>query len=1327
MQKKKYNIALDIGTASVGWSVTDENNNLLKKGGKNMWGVRTFKAGKEASTRRGFRAARRRLSRRRERIRLLQNLLIDDIEKTDENFIPRLRETSLVEEDKTIAHYVDGKKYNLFSDAITDKTYYKEYPTIYHLRNALVENEEKFDIRLVYLAIHHIIKYRGNFLYEGDFKVSDTEIIKENLVELISFLEENQVVYMESDLDAIINIFLNNKLNKNSKKESLLKLFQFDANNKKNLENILKGICGLQFDLKEVFDLEIEKTNINFSKENKEEELLIQIIENNGYLEIYEIFKSIYSWQTLQEILKGENSISKAFINKYNKYKKELRLLKDIYKKYLPDKYKDMFHDKDSDNNYFKYNKPLNNKGEYETFIRRIEKEIKNIETEFTEKEEVLKLIKNKNFLIKLRTAENFSIPNQLHREELEKILNNQSKYYNNIKENKDKILMLLTFRIPYYVGPLALQIDDLNNGSKTHVSEWAWIQRKSNDKILPWNFEEIVDVNKTAEEFIQRMLSTCTYLINEKVMPKNSLLCSEFNLLQELNNIRLNDKKLSKDQKHLLVEDLFKKKKNVTKKNVEEFFENQGIINSNIEGLSDLNKFNSSLASYIDMKNIFGDVNEDNYKIIEEIIYWITIFEDKKILKRKINEKYPEISEDKIKLILKLRYAGWSRLSKKLIDGIKGVEGQDQRTIIEILREEKENFMQIINNKKYPFKEILEQELTIKDTVTYEDIEELRTSPANKKAIWQSIKVVKEIISVTKTHPENLYIEFARNEGKKGKRTDKRKDQLKKTYEQIKKDISSLMYYDSKVYEELKKVDKIDEKAYLYFLQNGKCVYSKEELNFDTLNLYHIDHINPRSFTVDNSFDNKVLVKDIENARKSNRLYLDIDIINSYQNWWKSLLKNGLMTQKKYYNLIKGKTQTDATEEQFLKRQLVETRQIILHVTKLFKSISPETKIFPIRSALINDFRNKYNIYKNRDINDCHHAHDAYIASIIGNTINKEWKIKEEFVYNDYIKNYIRKKIKQSPNLTEKEKNGIIMSLVGEHIKDEGIIKKRFQYKDYFFSEKLEEDKGEFYYQNLFSPRNVKGYKGVPVKIGKSTNKYGGYSGVQYAYGVLFSYINKKNIKEYELIGIPIQTKYLLDKGLTKLDKYVETYLFNKNIEFKDVKVIMKKIFKNQMFINKNKNLMKFTSPGEMKSAKPLFVSEEILKLLDKINRPNKYKDPITDEEYLQIFDYLLDKMRKEYIEFQTSYNKIEEARDRFINLDKNKKTNILLKGFIALPNKGYGNFEELKLSDYLGRKQFKTVKTNFLDGIKFVSKSVTGIYERRFTIYELENRCSK
>lgn len=171
MKKKfgKYYLGLDIGTNSIGWAVTDVNYNILKFNQKAMWGIRLFEEGKTAEDRRGFRSARRRRDRKVQRIKLLQELFANEIAKVDSGFYLRLEESKFWEDDKNI-----NQKNTLFNDeAYTDIDFHKEYPTIYHLRQKLIESDEKFDIRLIYLAIHHILKKRGHFLFEGN----STEVI----------------------------------------------------------------------------------------------------------------------------------------------------------------------------------------------------------------------------------------------------------------------------------------------------------------------------------------------------------------------------------------------------------------------------------------------------------------------------------------------------------------------------------------------------------------------------------------------------------------------------------------------------------------------------------------------------------------------------------------------------------------------------------------------------------------------------------------------------------------------------------------------------------------------------------------------------------------------------------------------------------------------------------------------------------------------------------------------------------------------------------------------------------------------------------------------
>lgn len=147
MEEKSYYLGLDIGTESVGWAVTDSQYRLEKRYGKTLWGVRLFESAKTAQERRGYRVARRRIERRRARLQWLQEVFSQEIAKVDPAFFQRLRESKFLEDDKQ-ADFPLGR-YTLFADkAYCDKDYHRQYPTIYHLRKALLQSDGAFDVRL---------------------------------------------------------------------------------------------------------------------------------------------------------------------------------------------------------------------------------------------------------------------------------------------------------------------------------------------------------------------------------------------------------------------------------------------------------------------------------------------------------------------------------------------------------------------------------------------------------------------------------------------------------------------------------------------------------------------------------------------------------------------------------------------------------------------------------------------------------------------------------------------------------------------------------------------------------------------------------------------------------------------------------------------------------------------------------------------------------------------------------------------------------------------------------------------------------------------------
>ena len=135
---EKFYLGMDIGTESVGMACTDEQYNLLRAKGKDLWAVRLFDEAKSAEERRVKRTARRRLQRRRQRVEFLQGVFAPFMQ--DDKFFLRLNNSGFYAEDKDESLKT---RFSLFADEnYNDVEFYEKYPTIFHLREKLVKGEK---------------------------------------------------------------------------------------------------------------------------------------------------------------------------------------------------------------------------------------------------------------------------------------------------------------------------------------------------------------------------------------------------------------------------------------------------------------------------------------------------------------------------------------------------------------------------------------------------------------------------------------------------------------------------------------------------------------------------------------------------------------------------------------------------------------------------------------------------------------------------------------------------------------------------------------------------------------------------------------------------------------------------------------------------------------------------------------------------------------------------------------------------------------------------------------------------------------------------------
>lgn len=1171
MQKLKncdYYIGLDMGDASVGWAVTDTNYNILKFNGKALWGIRLFDSANTAASTRVFRSGRRRIDRTTWRLKMLQELFAEEIAKVDPGFFMRLEDSRLHLDDKR-----DKEVYNLFVDKnYTDKDFYQQYPTMYHLRYALATQAGPFDVRLLYLAVQHIAKHRGHFLFDNldASKVNDFNAVFSE-VENYGRDEMGIEDWSCQNIDELAKVLCDVNLGRTTKQKAMQSLLPAQT---KQQKAIIQLFSGGKAKLAELFaDEELdecEKKSVSFQDDDLNEfEPVLTAALGERYEGLLR-FKAIYDWSLLAKILHLDTSkkdkdeqhlLSECKVQVYEDHKRDLAVLKSMLKgKPL---YNKIFR-QDGDISYEKYAKGIKGRNQIDfckdlkkqlegiAEYKKIMQEITSIDDAKTEEERLLFRITNGFAFPKQTTKDNGIIPIQVHLAELKCILDNAEGYLpflgetdNNGLSVREKIEQIVKFIIPYYVGPLAGTCMSREQGR-------CWVVRK-NEKIYPWNFTEIVNLEESAEKFITNMTAKCTYLVGEDVLPKESLLYSEFMVRNAINNITVDGERLPVDVLEKIFKQLFlAKTSKVTKKTLERFFRQENISFQNIGGIDD--KINASMKSYNDFRRIFGeDYIQLHRDEIENIIRWITLFcDEKKMLVTKIKNTYPQISDDEIKAIKKLKYKDWGRLSATLLNS-SAIAYEDKAfgelvTIISALRHTNKNFMELLSSYcSYDFigkiKEFNGSRQSSNGKLTYKDVEELYVSPSVKRSIWQTLTILEEIKKIMGCEPKRIFIEMARSK-EESKRTDSRLKKLQDLYKKCREENIDFMprkdeFNTLKTQLSSKKEDDLrSDKLYLYYTQMGRCMYTGEKIELASLydnNLYDIDHIYPRSKTKDDSLSNRVLVKKQVNAAKTDTYPLDAAIRTKMHSFWKLLYDKGFIDERKYQRLTRSTQLRDEELAGFISRQLVETRQSTKAVAAILKTAYQNSEVVYVKAGNVSDFRQQFKFVKCREVNDLHHAKDAYLNIVVGNCYHVKFTANP---LNFITKNQDNRRYSLKPEIFYKfsiKRDGEIAWLGGED-GTMATVARTMHKNNILFTRQAVEGKGELFDQQ---PLKAKGGQ-LPLKAGLSIEKYGGYNSLTTAYFAVVKSEGKKGAVQLSIEAIPLvyakQGEIAVQKYLTEV-----------------------------------------------------------------------------------------------------------------------------------------------------------------------------------------------
>ena len=1146
-KNKNYFLSLDIGTDSVGYAATDENYNLLKFHGEPVWGATVFDAASLNTDRRAFRTARRRLDRRQQRIDLLQQLFAKEIGKTDPRFFIRLEESTLYPEDKS-----DPKdKFTLFNEnGFTDKEYHDKYPTIHHLIDDLMKSNKPHDVRLVYLACAWLVAHRGHFLLNLNAdNLSEIKDFNKVYSDFFNYFELNSFntpwEKESSDQNKIAEI-LKKGIGITQKYKELCELVCNGRKPSKDVsedfpfsqEGILKLLAGGTYKLSDLFgnDDYDELENKSVSLGMDEEKLSAISAEIGDDYDLIAAMRPIYDWALLVNTLAGGTTISEAKIDVYEQHKKDLAVLKHIIKTYIPEKYNEVFRRTDKDN-YAAYShhtdephagKWRKNKEDFSKFILGIIKEIEPDEADKTQFEDMKKRLEIRKFMPKQKDGDNRVIPHQLYQYELRGILKNASQYlpfFNETDEDgisvKDKIEAVFMFRIPYFVGPL------------NKKSDKSWFVRKAEGKIYPWNFEKRVDLEASEEAFIKKLTNKCTYIPGADVLPKDSLVYHKFEVLNEINNLKINGEKISLELKQRIFSELFMAKKKVTRKNIENFLVANNFLEP--ERISDLEGIDITIKSDLAPQHAFKKLMDSKTLTesdAEKIIARATFAEDKSRLSKWLEKEFPNLKESDRKYICNIKIKDFGRLSREFLCELQGInkESGEPCTILGALWNTNCNLMEILANDRFTFTEEIEKlrktyysehgDLKLEDR-----LDEMYISNAVKRPVYRALDIVNDVKKAFGA-PTKIFVEMTRGGTKeqKGKRTKSRKEQIIELYKNCKEDVQILRqqleemgdYADNKLQ---------SDKLFLYFMQLGKCIYTGRSIDLANLGskTYDIDHIYPQSYVKDDSItNNKVLVLSEANGLKGDKYPIEESVRNQMRKFWEILKEKELISEEKFKRLTRSTPFTEDEKLGFINRQLTETSQSTKAVATLLKEKFPKTEIVYCKAGLASEFRQEFDVLKSRLFNDLHHATDAYLNIVTGNVynmkftknfnVNTQYTVKTKALFTHPV-------ISNGKTIWDGDK---MLAKVTETASKNTAHFTKFA----FFK------KGGFFDQ-MPIPK-AEGL--VPRKKNLQTEKYGGYDGISTSYLLLVKFnIGKKSEVMFFPVPLLLKEKFEKEQGLAE------------------------------------------------------------------------------------------------------------------------------------------------------------------------------------------------
>ena len=922
-------------------------------------------------------------------------------------------------------------KYSLVPKAIIDLGSYSRYEevnadlpkpadeTVYHLR--VRATKEQVSIREMYLCLYSILHARGHFLME-DIDFSKDALSFDDFKEMYYKATEQYVSIPEESKEQfekeILEEFYNKKMNSKELKE-LCNGIKFPLQKKNDKKAITNIVLLLNGYVAKANEI---SDDLQFSDNNVSIEKLEDVDDCDDFFLDCE---DMYSYIKAHQLLANFNYICESAVDKMKKYNEKTR------------------HGKDSEE-YKEYSKEIKEKASSKAKHMR---SVRNFENKY---------------------------PNGLYVKEALAILKKQQEYNPAITDAFiDACISVIKAKIPYYIGPLGQ-----NSSNK-------WTENKGG---FMYSYEYTMNQdNKPVNEFESvrawkdRMISRCTYLPDERALPKGSFIGETFSIINELNISYAvdqdgNDYYLSREDKIKLFDQLILKGGKAKWGDIAELLNLKSFGNRSNTNPNSTLKTGYSL--YTKIAKIIPELkldsitelftNPEKIEKIEHIILSINLYNEPKVKKDYFTNEM-KLPEETVKELVRLKSNSFYSFSKQLLmeipmdkSGNCLMEQLFENNTSEFTNEQMTRITNAVdlNGNSYDFS-ANKYEKKIRKNGGNMDVSLLLEDGRNVipisrpviRGLNEAMKLYLKLVEVFGV-PDRLIIETARNlkdhtvvDEKKEKVTYGKtlNAKMKALYEHLetkrnKKENELAKKTPLESWDDLEaKFDRHKLKVELYIRQNGLDLITGKPINIANLKDYEVDHILPVGFG-DDSKDDKMLIHKNVNSVKGDRLPLQyikdgcfVDgkevTEEDYTQRVEMLYSMELISEHKRKILL---LKTPNELEGFINQNLTDTRYIIrefMAIVRAYNKVhSYGTHIVALKSAYTSLFRRAFNMEKNRNYGHQHHAHDAALLIVADRTLSYYYphyderklvkKGEKTSRYDDLIKQIVSHDVKGQADL---------------------------------------------------------------------------------------------------------------------------------------------------------------------------------------------------------------------------------------------------------------------------------------------------------------------